>query len=68
MSVRRRLPWRKGLGSFFVPVLRLSEIDEADLERIPITADLRSRVRGGAAELEELLSAGVPAAILGVGI
>jgi len=59
MAVRRKLPWRKGRGSLYVPVLRLCAIADADLARLPISDELRSRVRAGEIELEDLLDAGM---------
>ena len=59
IAVRRKLPWRRGRGSFYVPVLRLNAIADADLARLPIADDLRNRIRAGDAELEDLLDAGI---------
>jgi hypothetical protein len=59
IGVRRKLPWRKARGSFYVPVLRLNEIADAELSRLPISDELRGRVRAGEVELEELLDAGI---------
>ena len=57
--VRRRLPWRWSKGTLYVPVLRLSAIAREDLGRLPIDDALRRRVKGGHAELEDLLDQGV---------
>jgi hypothetical protein len=59
IGVRRKVPWRAGKGSLYVPVLRISAIAEADLSRLPISEDLRTRIRANRVELEELLDLGM---------
>lgn len=57
--VRRKLPWRRGRGSLYGVVLRLRDIDERDLNAVPLDDELKERIRGGHAQLEELLDAGM---------
>lgn len=59
IGVRRKVPWRAGRGSVYVPVLRISAIAEADVSRLPISEELRARIRVNGVELEELLDLGM---------